>query len=89
VEGIGVSFIPGTFNREWCDEIIAVKDPEAFTMVKRLAAEEGLLSGSSGGAAVDAAVQIAARLGKQKRVATIIPDSAERYLSKKIFEGGL
>jgi cysteine synthase len=38
---------------------------------------------------VDAAVQIAARLGKGKRVATIIPDSAERYLSKKIFEGGL
>jgi cysteine synthase len=48
-----------------------------------------LLSGSSGGAAIDAAVQIAVRLGKEKRVATIIPDSAERYLSKKIFEGGL
>ena len=89
VEGIGVSFIPRTFSREWCDEIIAVKDPEAFAMVKRLASEEGLLSGSSGGAAVDAAVQIATRLGKGKRVATIIPDSAERYLSKKIFEGGL
>jgi cysteine synthase len=89
VEGIGVSFIPRTFNREYCDEIIAVQDPEAFTMVKRLAAEEGVLSGSSGGAAVYAAMQIAARLGAGKRVATIIPDSAERYLSKKIFEGGL
>lgn len=89
VEGIGVSFVPDTFDRAWCDEIIAVHDPEAFAMVKRLAAEEGLLSGSSGGAAVDAALQIAARLGKGKRVATIIPDSAERYLSKKIFEGGL
>jgi cysteine synthase A len=89
VEGIGVSFIPRTFDRECCDEIIAVNDPQAFAMVKRLAAEEGLLSGSSGGAAIDAAVQIAVRLGKEKRVATIIPDSAERYLSKKIFEGGL
>jgi cysteine synthase A len=89
VEGIGVSFIPRTFNPEWCDEIMMVNDPNAFAMVKRLAAEEGLLSGSSGGAAIDAAVQIAARLGKGKRVATIIPDSAERYLSKKIFEGGL
>jgi cysteine synthase A len=89
VEGIGVSFIPQTFDREWCDEVIMVKDPEAFAMVKRLAAEEGVLAGSSGGAAVDAAVHIAARLGKGKRVATIIPDSAERYLSKKIFEGGL
>jgi cysteine synthase A len=89
VEGIGVSFIPQTFHREWCDEIIMVKDPEAFAMVKRLAAEEGVLAGSSGGAAVDAAVQIAARLGEGKRVATVIPDSAERYLSKDIFEGGL
>ena len=89
VEGIGVSFIPRTFQREWCDEVVMVKDPEAFNMVKRLAAEEGVLAGSSGGAAVDAAVQIAARLGQGKRVATIIPDSAERYLSKKIFEGGL
>jgi cysteine synthase A len=89
VEGIGVSFIPRTFKREWCDEILAINDPEAFTMVQRLAAEEGLLSGSSGGACVEAAVRIAARLGKGKRVATIIPDSAERYLSKKVFEGGL
>src|SRR6202453_2509092 len=89
VEGIGVSFVPKTFHREWCDEIIMVKDPEALAMVKRLAAEEGVLTGSSGGAAVDAAMQIAARLGTGKRVATVIPDSAERYLSKKIFEGGL
>jgi cysteine synthase len=58
-------------------------------MVKRLAAEEGLLSGSSGGAAMDAALQVAVRLGEGKRVATVIPDSAERYLSKKVFEGGL
>jgi cysteine synthase A len=89
VEGIGVSFIPRTVYRQCCDQIIAIHDPEAFDMVKRLAAEEGLLSGSSGGAAVAAALQIASRLGEGKRVATIIPDSAERYLSKKIFEGGL
>jgi cysteine synthase A len=54
-------------------------------MVRRLAREEGVLAGSSGGAAVQAAVQVAAQLGAGKRVATIIPDSAERYLSKKIF----
>jgi cysteine synthase A len=89
VEGIGVSFIPNTFERQWCDEIIAVKDPQAFDMVKRLAAEEGVLAGSSGGAALYAAIEIASRLGKGKRVATIIPDSAERYLSKKVFEGGI
>jgi cysteine synthase A len=89
VEGIGVSFIPRTFDREYCDEIIAVDDSAAFTMVRRLAAEEGVLSGSSGGAAIEAAVQIAVRLGQGKRVATVIPDSAERYLSKHIFEEGL
>lgn len=89
VEGIGVSFIPATFRPEWCDEILAINDPEAFSMVNRLASEEGVLSGSSGGAAVEAAVRIATRLGKGKRVATIVPDSAERYLSKKIFEGGI
>jgi cysteine synthase A len=86
VEGIGVSFVPKTFSREHCDEIIRVMDPEAFAMVRRLAAEEGVLAGSSAGAAVHAATQIAARLGKGKRIVTIIPDSAERYLSKDIFE---
>jgi cysteine synthase len=89
VEGIGASFIPATFDRSVCDEIIAVNDEDAFTTVKRLAGEEGVLAGSSGGAAVFAALQIAQRLGAGKRVATIIPDSAERYLSKKIFEGGV
>jgi cysteine synthase len=89
VEGIGNSFIPKTFDPSVCDEVIKVTDDEAFDTVKRLAAEEGVLSGSSGGAAAFAALKIAARLGAGKRVVTIIPDSAERYLSKKIFEGGI
>jgi cysteine synthase A len=86
VEGIGVSFIPKTFDRDVADEIMRVTDAEAFAMVKRLAAEEGVLAGSSAGAIVHAALSVAQRLGSGKRVATIIPDSAERYLSKKIFE---
>jgi cysteine synthase A len=89
VEGIGVSFIPATFDRSVCDEVIAVSDEDAFETVKRLAAQEGVLAGSSGGAAVFAALQVSERLGAGKRVATLIPDSAERYLSKKIFEGGI
>jgi cysteine synthase A len=86
VEGIGASFLPKTFDGTLADEVIMVRDPQAFAMVRRLAREEGVLSGSSGGAAVHAAVEVATRLGAGKRVATIIPDSAERYLSKKIFE---
>lgn len=89
VEGIGVSFVPATFQREFCDQIVRVSDVDAFTMVKRLAAEEGVLAGSSSGANVFAAIEVARRLGPGKQVVTIIADSAERYLSKKIFEGGV
>lgn len=85
VEGIGASFVPGTFDRLVTDEIVMVRDEPAFAMVRRLAAEEGLLAGSSSGAIVHAALAVAERLGPGKRVATIIPDSAERYLSKNIF----
>ena len=89
VEGIGASFIPKNFDRSVCDEILMVYDEDAFRTVSELAAKEGVLSGSSGGANVFAALQIAKKLGAGKRVVTIIPDSAERYLSKKIFEGGI
>ena len=89
VEGIGTSFIPKTFDRSVCDEVMMVTDDEAFGMVKTLAAQEGVLAGSSGGAAVFASLKVAKKLGAGKRVVTVIPDSAERYLSKKIFEGGV
>ena len=89
VEGIGASFIPGNFDKSVCDEIMMVTDDQAFGMVKELAAREGVLGGSSAGANVFAALKIAKKLGAGKRVVTLIPDSAERYLSKKIFEGGI
>src|SRR5579863_7415007 len=79
VEGIGVSFIPETFHRDVCDRVAMVSDDDAFAMVKRLAAVEGVVGGSSAGAAVHAAVELARELGAGKRIATIIPDSAERY----------
>jgi len=82
VEGIGVSFIPATFDASVCDRVIRVMDPPAFEMVKRLAAEAGVFAGSSAGAMVCAAVEVAAELGAGHRVVTVIPDSAERYLSK-------
>ena len=89
VEGIGASFVPKNFDASVCDEVLMVSDPDAFGMVKQLAACEGVLAGSSGGANIFASLQIAKRLGPGKHVVTMIPDSAERYLSKKIFDGGV
>jgi cysteine synthase A len=89
VEGIGASFIPKTFDPALADEIIAVTDKDAFQMVRDMARQEGILGGSSAGAIVWAALQVAKQLGAGKRVVTLIPDLAERYMSKKIFEGGI
>jgi cysteine synthase A len=88
IEGIGSSFVPKTFDRSVCDEIIMVTDKDAFDTVAALARKEGVLGASSAGANVFAAIQVARKLGKGKHVVTIIPDSAERYMSKNIFEGG-
>jgi cysteine synthase len=84
VEGIGVSFIPANFDRSVADRIMMVNDDDAFATVLRLAREEGVLGGSSSGANVFAALEVAKELGPGKRVVTVVPDSAERYLSKGI-----
>ncbi|MCS6885274.1 MAG: cysteine synthase A [Acidobacteriota bacterium] len=86
VEGIGTSFIPGNFDREVCDEIIAVTDEDAFRMVKRLAREEGVLCGGSAGANAFAALQVARRFPRNSNIVTVFADGAERYLSKGIFD---
>ena len=86
VEGIGASsFIPPVLDMSLANDIIMVDDPPAFTMVRRLATEEGILAGGSGGANVEAALRVAKKLGKGKRVVTLIPDAAERYMSKGIY----
>ena len=86
VEGIGVSFIPATFDRSVCDRVMMVMDDPAMAMVRRLAVEEGVFAGSSAGAMLCAAVDVAKELGAGKRVVTVIPDSAERYLSKGLLD---
>jgi O-acetylserine dependent cystathionine beta-synthase len=85
VEGIGSSFIPPVLDMSLANDVITIFDDPAFEMVGRLAAEEGLLAGSSSGANVAAALQVATRLGSGKRIVTLIPDGAERYMSKGIF----
>lgn len=86
VEGIGAStFIPPVLDMSLATDVIKVDDDPAFDMVARLAVEEGILGASSAGANVTAALEVAKRLGKGKRVVTIIPDAAERYMSKGIY----
>ena len=85
VEGIGASFIPPVLNMELANEVITIPDEPAYAMVARLSKEEGILGGSSAGANVAAALQVAQRLGRGKRVVTVIPDAAERYMSKGIY----
>jgi cysteine synthase A len=81
IQGIGASFVPSVLNRDIYDEIIGVKDEDAYAMTERLTKEEGLLVGISSGANVWAAVQVARELGPGKRVVTILCDTGERYLS--------
>jgi cysteine synthase A len=86
VEGIGASsFIPPVLDMSLADEVIQVYDSPAFAMVRRMAEKEGVLGGSSAGCNVHAALEVAQRLGTDKRVVTLIPDAAERYMSKGIY----
>jgi cysteine synthase A len=86
VEGIGASsFIPPVLDMSLATDVIRVDDDPAFDMVARLAAEEGVLGASSAGANVHAALEVARRLGRGKRVVTLIPDASERYMSKGIY----
>jgi len=88
-EGIGVEFIPKTLDTKLIDEVVTVPDNDAFNMVKELAKREGLLVGSSSGAAFYASLQIAGKLSAPANVVTVFPDGSERYLSKKIYQGGI
>lgn len=87
VEGIGqMQFIPPCLDRTMADEIIQVTDDEAFSTVRRLAATEGVLAGGSSGAAAAGARRFAEQLGAAKRIVTLFPDGAERYMSQGIFD---
>jgi cysteine synthase A len=85
IQGIGPNFVPAILNTKIYNEVIRVTNEDAAETTRRLAREEGLLVGISSGAACWAALQIAARLGKGKRVVTVFPDVGERYLTTGLF----
>jgi len=88
IQGIGAGFIPGTLDLSMVDRVELVTNEESIEMARRLAKEEGILSGISCGAAVAAAVRLAKEPEmKGKTLVTILPDSGERYLSTPLFEG--
>ncbi|MFQ5646618.1 MAG: cysteine synthase A [bacterium] len=85
IQGIGAGFIPGVLNTDIIDETIQVTDEESFATAKKLAKEEGLLVGISSGAACSAALKVAQKLGKDKKVLVVLPDTGERYFSVAAF----
>ncbi len=82
VEGIGEDFMPGTLDMSIVDDVIQVSDTDAFRMARRLAQEEGIMVGGSGGTAVQAALRVAERLDERKTIVTLLPDTGRNYLSK-------
>ncbi|MHB8001753.1 cysteine synthase A [Clostridium botulinum] len=84
IEGIGNDFIPDTMDMDLVDKVIKVSDEEAYEMVKLLALKEGLIVGSSSGAAVSAALKLAKKIDKGN-IVTILPDRGDRYFSKNIY----
>jgi cystathionine beta-synthase len=82
VEGIGEDFWPRTYDPSLVDEYVTVSDRDSFRTARRLAREEGMLVGGSGGTAVWAMLQVARRFGPDARIVTLIPDSGRGYLSK-------
>jgi cysteine synthase A len=86
IQGIGAGFVPAVLNREVIDEIVPVGDEDAIETARLCAQREGVLAGISAGAALWAAVELGSRAGfRGKRIAVVLPDSGERYISTPFF----
>lgn len=86
IQGIGAGFIPEILDTEIYDSIIQVSNEDAYEVARKVAREEGILGGVSSGAAIYAALEVARRLGKGKKVLAILPSNGERYLSTPLYQ---
>ncbi|MEZ0479574.1 cysteine synthase A [Planococcus sp. SSTMD024] len=86
IQGIGAGFVPAVLNTEIYDEIMQVSNEQSYEFARRTAREEGILGGVSSGAAIYAALELAKRLGKGKKVLAILPSNGERYLSTPLYQ---
>jgi cysteine synthase A len=85
IEGVGIGYTPPLWDPSLVDSIERVASAEAKDMARRLAREEGVFGGTSSGANVIAAIRIAQRLGPERKVVTLIPDSGLKYLSTDVY----
>jgi cysteine synthase A len=85
IAGIGAGFVPNVLNTKVYNEVVSVTDTDAADTARSLARKEGILAGISSGAAMWAALKVAAKLGQGKKVVVILPDRGERYLSTGLF----
>jgi cysteine synthase A len=86
IQGIGAGFVPKVLDTDVYDEVITVTTEQAFDSARKAALNEGVLGGISAGAAIYAALQVAKKLGKGKKVLAIVPDNGERYLSTPLYQ---
>lgn len=86
IQGIGAGFVPSILNTGIYDDIIQVKNEDAFEYARRAAKQTGILGGISSGAAIYAALKVAKKLGKGKKVLAVIPSNGERYLSTPLYQ---
>jgi cysteine synthase A len=85
IQGIGAGFIPKVLDMKLVDRIITVSDQEAIDTAKALSRQEGIMGGISSGAALFASMKLAKEIGRGKKIAVLLPDSSERYMSTALF----
>jgi cysteine synthase A len=86
IQGIGANFIPKVYDKNIVDEVVTVTDDEAYEYTRLAIREEGIFVGISSGANIAAAVKIAKKIGKGKKVVTVAPDGGEKYMSTGLFD---